>query len=164
MKKQLYCDIDSTLNNHWARIQKWAIPKFPGNSIHPDAWTRDELLKDDVLPGALETIKKFENEWDIHFLTARNFPNAYELTKEWLDLHGFPYKSINVVKRSIDKPAFLSNKKCDLFIDDLSAGQEFGPSYVNLYYDTIAELKKRKINFIIFKGDWSEVSKEVIDE
>lgn len=164
MKNQLYCDIDSTINNHWVRVQRWAIPSFPGRSIHPNAWKREEVLKDEPLPGALKMIHKFSKDWDVHFLTARNFPNAYDITKEWLDLHGFPYKSINVVRRSIHKPPFLLERKCDLFIDDLSAGQEYGPSYVNLYKDTISELKRLQINFIIFNGNWTEVDREVFGE
>ena len=157
MKKQLYCDIDSTINNHWVRIQKWAMPRFPGNSIHPTAWTREEVLKDEVLPGALSAINTLSDSWDIHFLTARNFTNAYEITKEWLDLKGFPYKSINIVSRSADKPPFLVERDCDLFIDDMSAGQEYGDSYVNLYKDTISELEKNNIRYIIFKNNWSEI-------
>lgn len=164
MKKQLYCDIDSTINNHWIRVQKWALPSFPGRSIHSNAWKREEVLKDEPLPGALEMILKFSEDWDVHFLTARNFPNAYDITKEWLDLKGFPYKSINVVRRSIHKPPFLSERRCDLFIDDLSAGQEYGPSYVNLYKDTISELERLQINFIVFNGDWTEVDREVFGE
>ena len=164
MKKQLYCDIDSTLNNHWVRIQKWALPTFPGNSIHPNAWSREEILKDEVLPNSLEAIRRFNETWDVHFLTARNFDNAYEITKEWLDMKGFEYKSINVVKRSIHKPPFLKERVCNLFIDDLSAGQEFGPSYVNLYNDTIKQLKVNSIPFIIFKNNWNNIIKAVFDE
>jgi hypothetical protein len=160
MKKQLYCDIDSTINDHWVRIQKWALPKFPGTSIDPRAFTRQEILKDKVLPGALEAINSFAVEWEIHFLTARNFSEARSITKEWLDAKGFPYSSINVVARSKDKPPFLLKKKCDLFIDDLSAGQEFGPSYKNLYHGTIQQLKFYKIPFEIFKNNWDELVKK----
>lgn len=157
MKKQLYCDVDSTINNHWVRIQKWSLPRFPGNSIHPNAFTRDEIMKDSALPDALESIKTLSKIYDIHFLTARNFSNAYEVTKEWLDLHKFPYKSINVVKKSKDKPAFLNQRRCDLFIDDLSAGQEYGPSYVNLYHETISMLNNLGIKYEIFKNNWKEI-------
>lgn len=155
--KQLYCDIDSTINNHWIRIQKWAMPQFPGTSIHPNAFTREEILKDQVLPGALEAITKFSETYDIHFLTARNFPNAYEITKEWLDLYGFPYDTINVVARSKDKPPFLRMRRCDLFIDDLSAGQERGPSYRWLYHDTIAALEHCGIKYEVFCNNWTEI-------
>lgn len=155
--KHLYCDIDSTINNHWVRIQKWALPQFPGNSIHPNAFTREEIMKDEILPGALEAVKEFSKTYDIHFLTARNFPDAYNITKEWLDLHGFPYKSINVVQRSKHKPPFLMQRQCDLFIDDLSAGQERGPSYKFLYHDTIAMLNQCGIQYEVFCNNWDEL-------
>jgi hypothetical protein len=158
MNKQLFCDIDSTINNHWVRIQKWAMPSFPGTSIDPRAFTRDEILKDLPLPGALDAINRFkELSWDIHYLTARNFHDAYNITRDWLDLHRFPYDTINVVAKSKDKPLFLSTKRCDLFVDDLSAGQEFGPSYKNLYIDTIQQLRANKVKFEIFRGDWNEI-------
>jgi len=157
MKKQLYCDIDSTINNHWVRIQKWALPSFPGNSIDPRAFTEEEILKDEPLSGSLEALIDFSADWDIHYLTARNFPDAYSITKKWLDKEGFPYKTINVVKKSADKPMFLVTRQCDLFIDDLSKGQERGPSYKELYNATIKDLIYHGINFEVFKGDWSHI-------
>ena len=90
-------------------------------------------------------------------MTARNFYDAYDITKTWLEMHGFPYSTINVVKKSKDKPGFLQKRKCDLFIDDLSAGQEFGPSYKNLYKDTIVDLRIAGIKYEIFKNNWKEI-------
>jgi len=161
MKKQLYCDIDSTINNHWVRIQKWASPKFPGHSIHPNAFTRAEIMKDKPLPGARAALEKLSEKYDIHFLSARNFDDAQSITEDWLNMHGFKYKSVNITKNSKEKVSFLCSRKCDIFIDDLSAGQEKGPSYINLYHDTISLLKKEKIPFIIFKGNWFQVVQEL---
>ena len=154
-KKKLYCDIDSTINNHWIRVQKWSNN---GVCNWNKALSRKEIMKDEVLPGALEKLEILSEDYEIHFLTARNFANAYSITKDWLDLKGFKYESINVVKKSKDKPEFLELNGSDLFIDDLSAGQERGPSYVNLYKDTILDLENRKINYIIFKGNWKEIN------
>ena len=162
MRKQLYCDIDSTINNHWVRIKKWALPSFPGSSIDPRAFSREEIMKDEVLPRALKAIEQFSKEWDIHFLTARNFPDAYNITEQWLTQKGFPFKTINVVKKSKDKPPFLLQRQVDLFIDDLSAGQEFGPSYVNLYISTIQDLQSKNIKFEIFKNNWDEILEKYI--
>ena len=154
-RKKLYCDIDSTINNHWERIHRWS-----NNGIcnWEKALSRDEIMKDEVLPGVIEKLTKLSEEYEIHFLTARNFVDAYNITKDWLDLKGIKYESINVVKKSKDKPEFLSNNGCDLFIDDLSTDQEKGPSYINLYNETIKDLENRKINYIIFKGNWSDVN------
>ena len=63
MKKQLYCDIDSTVNNHWVRIKKWALPQYPGNGIHHLAFSRDEIMLDEVLPNAVETTVADDNAW-----------------------------------------------------------------------------------------------------
>ncbi len=96
--KQLWVDVDSTLNNHWVRIQKWATPSFPGNGIDRRAFTREEIMKDEPLPNAIETLKEFSKEWDIHILSARGFGDAFNITKDWLDKHGFPYTSIGIVR------------------------------------------------------------------
>jgi glutathione synthase/RimK-type ligase-like ATP-grasp enzyme len=157
-KKILYCDIDSTINNHWVRIKKWALPSYPGDRIHLNAFSREEVMKDDLLPGAKEAIEKFiEKGWEINFLTARSYKDAYNITKDWLNLKKIPYNTINCVNYSKDKPEFLKEREVDLFIDDLSGGQEFSDSYKNIYYDTIEKLKEYNIPFIRFKGDWDEI-------
>ena len=160
--KILFCDIDSTINNHWVRIQKWAQPSFPGTSIHQKAFTREEIMKDLPIENAVESIKKFSKEYEIHFLSARNFPQAWDITKQWLDKWGFTYKSINIVRSSIDKVQFVKQNPCDLFIDDFSKGQEYGNSYEVLYIDTINQLNDMGINLEVFKGDWNEVVKKYL--
>tara|TARA_Y100001973_G_scaffold102270_1_gene166975 strand:- start:1694 stop:2179 length:486 start_codon:yes stop_codon:yes gene_type:complete len=157
-QKNLYCDIDSTINNHWARIQKWALPSFPGNSIHPTAFSRGEIMKDKPLKGAKDTLKRLSAEYNIHFLSARNFPDAFSITKDWLDKYNFNYDSINIVRSAAEKVNFIKEKQCDIFIDDFSYGQEYGDSYKNLYKNVIVELQNMGINIIIFKGDWSKIS------
>jgi len=155
--KQLWVDVDSTLNNHWVRIQKWATPSFPGNGIDRRAFTREEIMKDEPLPNAVETLKEFSMDWDIHILSARNFQDAHSITKDWLDMYGFPYNSITIVRKAADKIDVLKNTKVDLFIDDLSKGQEYGPAYQVLYGDVIDELNKFNINFELFKNNWLEI-------
>jgi len=155
--KKLYCDIDSTINNHWVRIRKWALPSFPGTTIHQNAFTREEIMQDLPLAGALDSIIKLSSEYEIHYLSARNFYDSYNITKDWLDKYNFPYNSINIVARSIDKVQFLRHKQCDLLIDDLSKGQEYTDSYYILYEDTIKELTSLGINFEIFKNNWDEI-------
>jgi uncharacterized HAD superfamily protein len=79
-----------------------------------------------------------------------------------LDKWGFTYKSINIVKSSIDKVEFVRNNHCDLFIDDFSKGQEYGESYQVLYTDTINQLNDMGINLEVFKGDWNEIRQKYI--
>lgn len=159
--KQVYVDLDSTLNNHWVRIQKWALPSFPGNSIDPRAFTREEIMKDQPLPFSAESIREISKKAEVHILSARNFNNAFDITEDWLSLNNFKFKSINIVKSSTEKPKFLSNVDVDLLIDDFSAGQEYGPSYLNLYSETIDLLNELKIKYIIFNGSWSDAMTEV---
>ena len=158
--KKLYCDIDSTINNHWVRIQRWALPFFPGNKIHQNAFTREEIMKDLPLDDALESIIKLSTEYEIHYLSARNFYDSYNITKDWLNKYNFPFVSINIVPRSIDKVEFLKHNHSDLLIDDLSKGQEYTDSYRILYEDTIQQLKDLGINFEVFKNNWDEILKK----
>ena len=162
--KILFCDIDSTINNHWVRIQKWALPSFPGKTIHQNAFTREEIMKDLPIENAVESIEKFSKEYEIHFLSARNFPEAWDITKQWLDKWGFTYKSINIVRSSIDKVQFVKQNPCDLFIDDFSKGQEYGNSYEVLYTDTINQLNSMGINLEVFKNNWLELTEKYIED
>ena len=160
--KILFCYIDITINNHLVRIQKWAQPSFPGTSIHKKAFTREEIMKDLPIENAVESIEKFSKEYEIHFLSARNFPNAWDITKEWLDKWGFTYKSINIVKSSIDKVEFVKNNHCDLFIDDFSRKHESNPPYKILYWDVIRELNINNVDYEIFQNNWEEIVKRRI--
>ena len=162
--KILYCDVDSTLNNRWVRIQKWAVPSFPGKEIHQNAFTREEIMKDLPLPHSVETLKEFSKEYEIHILSARGFEDSYQITKDWLDKYGYPYDSINIVKYSKEKVDILKHVDVDLFIDDLSKGQEYGESYEVLYTDVIEDLKQNNINLEIFKNNWLEIKQKYLGE
>jgi SAM-dependent methyltransferase/5'(3')-deoxyribonucleotidase len=152
-KPTLYCDIDSTVNNHYVRIKRHTSN---GTCNFTAAHSREELMKDEVLPHAKNSIDTLSKKYNIVFLTARNFPNAYNLTREWLVANNLYFDSIIVVNRSIDKIKHLRGANC-LFIDDLSRKHETNPPYKVLYHDTIKALEDRKINYILFKGDWKEV-------
>lgn len=210
-KKILYCDIDSTINNHWVRIRKWTIPNFPGDEIHWKAFTRRELMKDLPLPDAKESINFFSNKYEINFLTARGFNGsnryrlisenwykyffghivfrlnnflsvrilklreskisnknkyAYGITRDWLDLHNFVYNSLIVVDSIEQKIDFLKSNPCDLFIDDLSWGQNFVGSYVNLYNSAIDDLNQNKVSYEVFNAksnNWKHLVKRYLD-
>jgi len=157
--KTLYCDIDSTLNNHWVRIQKWALPQFPGTYIDPRAFTEEEVMLDEPLPGAREQIRNFAlRGWQVNYLTARSFNNAYAITKRWLDACNFVKSYVYVVKDVSAKVDFLKTNKCNLFIDDMSRGQHYGPSYKELYHLEIQEVIKLGIPFMLFRGSWEDLN------
>lgn len=152
-KLNLYCDVDSTVNDHWVRAKKhYGTPYFTDRRV---------IMQDKPLGGARETLWKYSDRYNIHYLTARNYDQAYSITREWLIDNDFPIDTIKVVNSSIEKIPFLLSKKVDLFIDDLSADQKNHGSYVILYDDTIEKLKQHNIPFFRFKGDWQEAEKEL---
>ena len=51
-------------------------------------------MKDLPIENAVESIDKFSKEYEIHFLSARNFPEAWDITKQWLDKWGFKYSNL----------------------------------------------------------------------
>tara|TARA_B100001250_G_scaffold356484_1_gene331604 strand:+ start:5370 stop:5996 length:627 start_codon:yes stop_codon:yes gene_type:complete len=204
--KILHCDIDSTVNNHWVRIQKWSRGTSK-DRIHWKAFIKKELMKDQPLEGSREALNKLSKKYSINFLTARGF-NAYgkwriipestydkkfgfialkinnflsliwslfsdektknknkyafSITKEWLDSHGFQYDTITIVDTMDDKIKILQNTNSDLFIDDMSWGQNYVGSYVNLYENTIIELDKMNIKYEIFnkENNWFNIVKK----
>ena len=153
--KKLFCDIDSTINNHWERIQKHTVN---GKCNWNKAFSREEIMKDLPLRGSREALQKLSEKYEIHFLTARPFDDAYSITKDWLDREGFEYKSLIVVNKSMDKLPYVKEPGC-LFIDDLSRKHETNPPYKILYWDVIRELNKNNVEYEIFKNNWDEILK-----
>jgi len=149
----LYCDIDSTINDHWKRIQRNTVD---GKCNWDKAFSEEEVMKDSPLPGAREAIEYLSKYYDVIFLTARAFENAESITKAWLSANNFVYYKLIVVNKSIDKLKYLINTDC-IFIDDLSRKHESNPPYTVLYEDTIKLLDKFNVNYIRFKGSWEEV-------
>jgi len=152
-KLNLYCDVDSTINNHWVRAQK-----YYGTNLFTERYI---IMQDKPLDGARETLWEFSDRFNIHYLTARCFNQAYSITKDWLIDNDFPIDSIKVVNSSIEKVPFLLSKKVDLFIDDLSGDQKNHGSYKILYQETIDLLENNNIPFYRFLGSWSLAKKEL---
>ena len=108
--------------------------------------------------NSLEALTQLSSLYEIHFLTARPFKDAFNITKTWLDQNDFFYKSIIVVNQSMDKLKYVIEPNC-LFIDDLSRKHETNPPYKILYWDVIKELNKNNVNYEIFKNNWEEILK-----
>tara|TARA_R110000803_G_scaffold210801_1_gene283814 strand:- start:521 stop:1000 length:480 start_codon:yes stop_codon:yes gene_type:complete len=153
---KLFCDIDSTVNDHWKRIQRFTVN---GTCDWHRAFSRDEILKDGVLPNAVESINKLSQKYEVHFLTARPFANAYEITESWLIQSGFTnYNSILIVDKSMDKLKYVTEPNC-LFIDDLSRKHETNPPYTILYNDVITMLDHHNVDYELFKNNWNDIIK-----
>ena len=92
---------------------------------------------------------------------------SYKITREWLDIHNFHYDSLIVVDSIDQKLHYLTNNRCDLFIDDLSWGQNLVGSYTRLYDNFIDKLNQNKIVYEIFnysKNNWQHISEKYIDK
>ena len=155
MMQKLFCDIDGTVNTHWNRIRKFTAD---GQCDWTKAFSKDEVLKDEVLPGSIEALSEFSKYYEIHFLTARPFNSAYDITKEWLDTNGFEYSSLIVVNNPFDKLRYVMEPNC-LFIDDLSRKHETNEPYKILYWDVIHELNKSNVDYELFKNNWKDIIK-----
>lgn len=156
---KIFCDIDSTVNNHWVRIQRnTTIGKNGSVNISDKAFAREEMMQDEPLAGSKDAIKKLKEEHEIHFLTARGaIKDGFNITKDWLNYHDFEYDSLMLVEKTMQKVELMSGYRDSLLIDDLSRMQHIGASYIHLYRDVIKELEKNNINFILFKGSWVDV-------
>ena len=152
-KPTLFCDIDSTINDHWRRIKR---NTKDGKCDWEKAFSEEEVMLDKPLIGSHEALEKLSKLYNITFLTARNFPNAKKITETWLNENNFVYYNLIVVEKSIDKIKFVLEKDC-LFIDDLSKKHEYEPPYKVLYNNTISALDKNNVDYILFKGSWKEV-------
>ena len=160
-KKKIFCDIDSTINNHRERIKRNTIGGWPGTVIDPKAFTRGEVLKDLPIPEALSALNKLNRLYSVHFLTSRvwDYPEG-ALTKEWLDLHGFKYGSVNIVKSHHDKVNFLAKVNPYAYIDDFTIYQE--REYLEVLNDLILSIRS-KCTCIVFRynNNWSQILNEL---
>ena len=153
---QLAVDLDSTLQDHWNRISRNSV----NGVIQSSAWSREELDKDVILPGALEALQKFyEAGWQITILTSREWESAREDSIAWLEANGLMQyiEDVHTVDGMKFKLPWLQQHKCDLFIDDFMSGQELmTPMFLcNLYLD----LWQAAIRVEPFRNNWSDIVK-----
>lgn len=148
----LWCDIDSTVNNHAERIRRNSVK----GRILPSAFSHSEIMKDTALPGSVEALTSLGRIARVHFLTARNFDDAYSITSDWLNANRFVYDDLFLVRNHEDKPAFLKNQTVDLFVDDMTVGQESIPF---VRYDLIEQLT---VPYERFVGDWNSLEKKYL--
>ncbi len=154
-KKQLYCDIDSTINNHSERLTKWRIGNEKPYRINKKAFSNLELYRDQIRFDSLFWIRKFkESNWQIHWITARP-KRSFIVTFLWLKKNKFPVDSLTMVSSIYQKPPFLKRLKVDLFVDDLSFSQENDEKII--YNDVIKILNEENIKFKIFENNWEEI-------
>ena len=157
MSKLLYCDLDSTLNNHWKRIKN----NSKNGIILPSAFSREEIMKDDATLYASMAIRKFhQHGWKIVILTARDFKDAHDITTEWLARKQIYYDDVVCVSSGGDKINYWMKNKSDLFIDDFMGGQEhrhpkFNHKLYSYWLDVGAIVE-------VFRNNWKEIVERVL--
>lgn len=145
----LYCDVDSTVNDHWRRIQRHTVNGVAQES----AFTYVESMRDAPLPHARETLRRFHAAgWEINFLTSRRWDADGEATRDWLNEQGIPFASVNIVHCHEEKVAFLKARPYDLYIDDFTVWQERAPA-VEFLTEIHAAIPRSEV-CKTFEPDW----------
>lgn len=141
----IYCDIDSTVNDHWNRIEIGLQP------------TEANIMKDNPLPHAIECVNKISDRFDFNFLSARYYFEAYDITLKWLAFHGFKYNTLRLVESMDFKYRFLIDNRCDIYIDDFTSGQERGQKNLTHRNDLVSKIQNIGIEVFVFKNNWPEI-------
>lgn len=159
-KKSILIDVDSTVNDHWRRIRRWTEPRWPGKTINPKAFTKNEVSKDRPATYALLNIVHLARFYKIGYLTARGWLNAYEITVEWLRRFCFPgYDWVICVDNMNEKLRVLQRERPDFFVDDFTAGQENAiPSFNKGLAESIQNLG---ISVVVYRGCWPDVVEQI---
>jgi len=146
----------------WERIRRAAVPSWPGQTFDASrAFSAEELARDKPLKGAAEALAGLSRDWEVSFLTARGFPDAFALTEQWLHDHGFSHFSrLVVVGQARDKVAWLEEEMAAteaavlpesrrvLLVDDLSRGHHLAKPEPDR--ETIGLLQEAGIPFEVF--------------
>lgn len=155
MDKVIYTDIDSTLNDHWRRIRRNTLPQWPGTKIDPKAFSREEIMKDLPLDGAVDVLQELAEKYPIVYLTARAFQNALPITQEWLKKYEFPEGEIVPCQTLSNKPHILRGRPAGVVIDDFLKGQELAvPKFCR---DVAERIQAIGFQVIVFRNDWMDV-------
>jgi len=157
---KIICDIDSTITDHWRRIRRWTKPHWPGGRCSSEAFTRDEVMKDLMLPDCREVLWDLSNRYEIGYLTARGWPRGLQVTLEQLDGFDLPNpKEVTVVASIGDKVAVLRDNPCAVYIDDFMTGQE---NAIGTFRRRVAEAIEEMGIFVIpFRNDWLDVREQI---
>jgi len=159
--KTIIVDIDSTMSNHWVRIRRNTLPYWPGSTISNKAWSREEVLTDTLLPGCQEVLFTLSSQ-DFHicYLTARNWPDAREITLEQLAKWEVPNpKNVMFTDTLAGKVDVLSKEMCHYLVDDFMTGQEHS---IGTFHAGVAKaIQAKGIRVIVFRNDWWDVYDQI---
>jgi hypothetical protein len=154
---KIICDIDSTITDHWNRIRRNTVPKWPGGMISNKAWLKEEVLKDKILPHCKSVLDALHGrDFEIKYLSARGWSSAGEISEEQLTRLGVPNPwKITIVSNMQEKIDKLTSRSCDFYIDDFLSGQE---GNIGTFRGDIARaIEAKGIRVIVFRNDWLDV-------
>jgi hypothetical protein len=135
-KRVLFVDIDNTLNLAYLRFQQQPHNQHH-NIRHPNLAQEDpnhpsRVLQDPLIPNAVWALHTLRNsqKYRIVYLTARAYPQALEITQEWLfERNQFPVSPVIITKTPEEKMDYIrfeqrrsedGSVQAPLLIDDLS--------------------------------------------
>lgn len=103
--------------------------------------TREEILKFEPLPGAIEVLNEWHNQGVKVAIVTGRITAAYDSTLEWLAMHKVPYDSFTIVDKynrpemdmSIAKSLdYLRNQRFSFAVEDSLAMSRFLAQEMNL--------------------------------
>lgn len=157
----LITDIDSTLTDHWRRIRRCTVPRWPNGQIDSRAWSWDEVSKDVLLPGAYDVLWALTKRgYRIGYLTARSWDRTGDVSRRQLTAFDLPrHLPIRVVDTLNDKIRQLTEMKCDVYIDDFMTGQEYVIG--SFHHDVAKRIESAGICVVPFRNDWFDVLEQI---
>lgn len=159
--KNIICDIDSTMSDHWKRVRRNTVPKWPGSVISGKAWSREEVLQDKLLPNCHKILWGLQTSgFNIRYLTARGWTHARRITIDQLTSWEVPNPhDIMITSNMVSKIEILSPNICDYYIDDFMTGQE---NNIGTFRKNVAEaIQGKGVKVIVFRNDWLDVLEQI---
>lgn len=156
-------DIDSTIVDHWPRIRRNTVPRWPGGTIHKNAWTWLELEMDNLTENplrCLDVLWGLSTMNEIRYLTARGYDLDGALTIRQLKNLKVPSpESVTVVSNMSAKIAVLTEIKPYVYVDDFTTGQE---NAIGTFHREIAKaIEALGIHVVVFRNNWADVMDQV---
>ena len=154
-KKIVAVDIDMVVCDNLVRLMRNLTPERRVD--HPNFYRESEMDTDVVIEGAVEALKKIRMEYKIVFLTARP-NNRSDYTHIWLTKNNLMKDGDDLVvvdKQENKIPVLLEmGENIYTFIDDFKFNYQNSPQYNE---PVLESLKKNKIPYVIFEGDWKSI-------
>jgi uncharacterized HAD superfamily protein len=146
------CDIDNTVSDQFQRYKDFFNSET--QTILPQAFEKNEIIKDRPIYGAVEAITSLSKKYRIFWVSARPLEH-YDITYQWLTKHKFYIDDLLLVEKHNNKIKVLFQMKPHVYIDDLKYGWEI--LQPKLKTNFIKRLHDVSVNFEIFDNNWEQI-------